>query len=148
MKNVIIILAVFVLFGSCSKDTSVEDQFAEDIKLIENYLKEKNLTAEKTVDGIYYVIENPGVDPKPKVTNTLTVNYKGYFLDNTVFDSGDKAEFPLYNTIVGWQIGMPKFGKGGKGKLFIPSKFAYGTSSQPGRANAVLGFDIEILDFK
>lgn len=148
MKRYFTILSALLILGSCSKDVvTAEEQLAIDIKLIEDYLKSKNITAEKTIDGVYYVIENPGGEVKPKITNTLTVTYKGYFLDGIIFDSGEKAVFPLSVTIQGWQIGMPKFGKGGKGKLFIPSKWAYGASAQPGRSNAVLAFDIEVFDF-
>ena len=148
MKSYFVVLCALFTLGSCSKDVvTVEEQFTIDSQLIEDYLKSKNITAEKTFDGVYYVIENSGGDIKPKITNTLTVTYKGYFLDGVIFDSAEKAVFPLSVTIQGWQIGMPKFGKGGKGKLFSPSKWAYGTSAQPGRSNAVLVFDIEIFDF-
>ena len=134
--------------ASCSKDVTVEEQLAIDTQLIEDYLKTNNLTAQKTSDGIYFIIEKAGSVEKPVVTSSVTVSYTGYFLDGIVFDFADQAKFPLFNTIVGWQKGIPKFGRGGKGRLFLPSKFAYGTSAQPGgRTNAVLGFDIQLHDF-
>ncbi len=143
-----LLFSVVFIFASCGKDElSVEEQFDIDAKLIEDYLKANNLTAEKTPDGLYYIIEIAGGEEKPKITSTVVATYKGYFLDDNVFDSGTNASFPLSNVIQGWQKGIPKFGRGGKGKLLIPSKFAYGTSSRPGRANAVLGFDIEVHDF-
>ena len=128
-------------------DLTAEEQFAVDTKLIEDYLIANNLTAEKTPEGIFYIIETEGSAEKPKITNTVVATYKGYFLDGVVFDSGSNASFPLANVIQGWQKGIPKFGRGGKGKLFIPSKFAYGKSSTPGRASAVLGFDVEVHNF-
>jgi len=142
-----LLLSIFC-FSSCSDDTlTVEEQFAKDIQEIENYLSANNLVAEKTVHGVYYIIDVPGDENKPKITSTVIANYKGYFLDGTVFDAGNNIDFPLYGVIQGWQIGIPKFGKGGKGKLLIPSKLGYGTNSNPGRANAVLIFDIELIDF-
>jgi len=151
----ILLLSVITLI-SCGDDevdqADVEAQFATDITLIENYLKAKNLVAEKTVQGVYYIIEAPGSAEKPKVTNTVTCNYKGYFLDDKVFDSGTNVEFGLSGVIQGWTIGIPKFGKGGKGKLLIPSKYGYqGQSVGVGaiaRTNAVLIFDIDLIDFK
>lgn len=144
----------FLLFSSCSKDTTlsqdeIDKQFNTDIALIEDYLKANNLVAEKTVQGVYYIIEVPGGDVKPKITNTVVTNYKGYYLDNVEFDSGKNIEFGLFQVVQGWQIGFPKFGKGGKGKLFIPSKYGY-ANNPPGsiRQNAVLVFDIELLDIK
>lgn len=148
MRSLILLFSAVFMFLSCGEDElSVEEQFAIDINLIEEYLTAKNLTAEKTPDGLYYIIEKPGEDEKPKITSTVVATYKGYFLDGTVFDSGTNASFELFNVIQGWQKGIPKFGRGGKGILLVPSKFAYGTSSRPGRANAVLGFDVEIHDF-
>ncbi len=148
MKYLLLCFSCLVLLGACGKDElSVEDQFALDTKLIEDYLKAKNLTAQKTVDGIYFIIENEGSVEKPKITSEVTVTYKGYFLDGSVFDSAVKAKFFLYGVIEGWQIGIPKFGRGGKGMLLIPSKYAYGTREIDGRTSAVLAFDIEVIDF-
>ncbi len=128
-------------------DLTEVEQFTLDTKLIENYLMANNLTAEKTAEGIFYIIEEEGSPEKPKISNTVLASYKGYFLDGKVFDSGKNISFPLANVIQGWQKGIPKFGKGGKGKLFIPSKFGYGKSATPGRANAVLAFDVEVHNF-
>jgi len=153
-KIITVVVALFIvssIFVSCQKEDnlSVEDQFSIDTQLIEEYLKANNLVAEKTVDGIYYIIENAGSAEKPTIINEVIMKYSGYFTDGLIFDNSKSESVPLrlYNTIVGWQKGIPKFGKGGKGKLFIPSKFGYGTNNRPGRANAVLIFDIELLDF-
>ena len=152
MKHLLFILlcTLSLVFLSCNSDSDdVADQFANDIQQIENYLKEKNLTAEKTSQGVYYIIDVPGGAEKPKITNEIKIKYSGYFLDGEVFDSSNESQYiHLFNFIQGWQIGIPKFGIGGKGKLLIPSKFAYGSASTPGRANAVLVFDIELINFK
>lgn len=147
MKYYSILFLTIIGFISCSKELSPEEQFKEDTRLIEEYLKANNKSAQKTVEGIYYIIEKEGSAEKPKLTSTVTVGYKGYFLDNTSFDSSTKTSFPLFNVIQGWQIGIPKFGKGGKGTLLIPSVYGYGTSSSVGRANAVLIFDVEVFEF-
>ena len=148
MKHIFLLLISAFILGSCGDDElSVEDQFALDTKLIEDYIKSKNLTAQKTIDGIYYVTENEGTVEKPKITSEVTVTYRGYFLDGGTFDSSVKAKFPLYSVIEGWQIGIPKFGRGGKGTLLIPSKYGYGSREISGRAFAVLAFDIEVFDF-
>lgn len=146
MKYLILCFTVALSLG-CNKSTSVEEQFDADIKIIEDYIAANSLNASKTVDGIYYVIDVPGGAEKPKITSEVTVTYRGYFTDGVSFDSATKAKFPLYGVIQGWQIGIPKFGKGGKGKLLIPSKYGYGTSPVGGRTSAVLIFDVELVDF-
>ncbi|HQV65219.1 MAG: FKBP-type peptidyl-prolyl cis-trans isomerase [Saprospiraceae bacterium] len=152
MKHLFFILTCTMTLGflSCTSDEeAAAKQFETDIQLIENYLKEKNLTAEKTPQGVYYIINEPGGEEKPKITNEIKIKYSGYFLDGEVFDSSNESQYiHLFNFIQGWQIGIPKFGIGGKGKLLIPSKLAYGSASTPGRANAVLVFDIELINFK
>lgn len=120
-------------------------------KVIQEYLSSKGIMATKTSDGIYYIIEDAGADPRPVITSTVTVNYSGYLLDDSVFDSsferGTPSTFSLSGLIEGWQKGLQLFGEGGKGKLFIPSYLAYG-----GAGNSVIppnypiAFDITLID--
>jgi FKBP-type peptidyl-prolyl cis-trans isomerase FkpA len=140
------LLATFA-FAGCDKE---EDFLARDRQIIEDYLEEKGLTASSTAEGIYYVVDNAGGSDHPDVYSTVKVHYKGYLMDGTVFDqtSGNAATFSLSSTIRGWQIGIPKFGKGGKGKLLIPSDYGYGSQSSADiPARSVLVFDIVLSDF-
>ena len=118
---------------------------------IEAYVSEKGWDAKPTGSGLYIVIEDEGAELKPQVSQTVTIFYKGYLLDGTVFDgtAEDPATFPLGGLIPGWQEGIPYFGKGGKGKLIIPPYLAYGDrASGPIPANSILVFDIELVDFE
>ena len=150
----------FIGLSSCSKDLSPAEQFEQDTKLIEEYLQSnnnfpnfcnqinQNKKAQKTPEGVYYIVEKEGSAEKPKLTSTVTVGYKGYYLDGVSFDSNTKTSFPLYGVVAGWQIGIPKFGKGGKGILLIPSAYGYGPKgNQSIGPNTVLIFDIEVFDF-
>lgn len=140
---------VITLFISCSKnDEDFQNQYDKDIALIENYLAENNLTAEKTSSGLYYIITNEGSGAYPSVSNTVTVQYSGYLLDGTKFDSGTSS-FSLSGVIQGWQEGIPKFRTKGRGKLIMPSYLGYGTSGSGSvPANAVLIFDIYLISFQ
>ncbi len=129
---------------SCNKDYNDS---------IQEYIKSHNLEAKKHESGIYYIIETEGSIEHPEVSNIVTMNYKGYYLDDEKFDSsydrGKPLVYPLNQLIRGWQIGVPLFGKGGKGKLIIPPNFGYGSNPSNGiRSDAVLIFDIELIDFK
>jgi len=116
------------------------------------YLDEHGLEAEKTESGIYYLITDEGGRKKPTLKSKVTCHYRGYLTNGNTFDSsfdrGKPSTFPLRQVIAGWQEGIPLFGKGGKGSLFIPSRHAY-VSNPPGviPADAVLIFDIELIDF-
>ena len=156
MKNVILLsmLSIGLLLSvGCSKDA--DKIFEEQQVEIEDYLNEKGWFADATMlpSGIWYIIDDEGTGTDhPNSLSTVTVHYEGRLLDGTKFDSSyDRAApstFSLQNVIGGWQIGIPLFKKEGKGKLIIPSKYGYGAAGSgtiPG--NAVLVFDIELIDF-
>lgn len=145
MTRLLMLFAFSLCLFSCT------DQAAEDEQIILDYIAANNLTTQKTEEGIYYIIDNPGTSENPGINNSVTVNYSGYFLDadKTVFDSNDDTTFGLWQVIRGWQIAIPLLGKGGSGTFLIPSEYAYGTSGQgtiPG--NTVLAFDVTLIDFE
>lgn len=127
-----------------------EKQHAEDVDKIENYLDDNNLTAQSTASDLHYIIELEGFEGHPTLQDSVKVTYKGYYLDGTVFDETKNGPvvFKLSGVIAGWQEGIPLFKKGGRGKLFLPSNLAYGPNPPSGiRANAVMIFDVTLLDF-
>ncbi len=143
------LLSLAVLFFShCKKD---KDYDAIDRQLILDYLAENNLTAEEHESGLFYIHTTEGTGGHPTANSTITIRYKGYLLDGTVFDqTGDNQSvtFALPNLIEGWQIGIPLMKRGGTSKLLIPSNLGYGareTGNIP--AHSVLIFDITLLDF-
>ncbi len=154
MRLSLLLLTAFSLsLSSCLKDiVTPEEQLIKDKETIENYLKSKNLTAQSTASGLYYIIEQPGGGGHPTLQSTVTVEYKGYFTNGAVFDqteAGKTASFPLNKVILGWQEGIQLFQKGGKGVLLIPSGLGYGPNGQgPIPANSVILFDVSLIDFK
>lgn len=161
VKNLFFLLIPVVLLASCLNDDSwkeyeerqkiILEQLAADTTLIVNYLQEKNLPAIKHDSWIYYHIADSGTGSKPNIYSTVSVQYKGYLLNNNVFDEttdGKTAMFYLGNLIGCWQIGLPLIGKGGKIILYSPSYYGYGTSANAKiPANSVLVFEISLIDF-
>lgn len=150
--SLLLLLAFSLSLSSCLKDLPTpEEQLAKDKEIIENYLKSKNLTAQSTASGLYYIIDQPGGGGHPTLQDTVTVEYKGYFTNGSVFDqteAGKTATFPLNRVIQGWQEGIPLFQKGGKGTLLVPSGLGYGPYGQgPIGANTVIIFDVTLVDF-
>jgi FKBP-type peptidyl-prolyl cis-trans isomerase FkpA len=146
-------LGGFLSLFSCTKSSALSD--SEEDALIKAYITKKGWTAQSTPEGVYYVTDAAGTGTAtPALSNIVKVFYKGYLMsDETVFDSNlaPKAaiEFPLSNLIKGWQIGFQKFKAGGKGKLIIPSRHAYGSSGSGGvPGNAILVFDVELVSFR
>lgn len=149
------LLATLAAHSGCKKDTVTENPSVDAANLadIRAYIKKNNLKADSTTTGLYYVVEKIGQLDYPTANSTVTVNYKGYYLDGKVFDSsydrGQPSTFSLSSVIKGWQEGIPKFKREGKGKLLIPAKLGYGYNTYNGiPGGSVLIFDIELLDFQ
>lgn len=145
--NIRIYLTLFLavcLFGACSNDTcDPDDQEAR----IQRYIEANSLVTQKTASGIHYIIEEEGSQIRPIETSTVSMIYKGYRTDGTVFDETTTAiEFNLQGVIAGWTEGIQLFKKGGKGTLIIPCQLGYAEQSRTNIPPAsVLIFDVEVV---
>jgi FKBP-type peptidyl-prolyl cis-trans isomerase FkpA len=157
------ILLMVVVMTGCGKTQSglaaYRAQAAVDDKIVANYIAQNNLTgvAQKVSDtcGVYYVVINPGQGANLYTLSTqVTVSYAGKLLTTgQVFARTDSSAFtPSYTlgqTILGWQLGIPKIQKGGEIRLIVPSRYAYGPYAQSQLnlpANAILDFDIKLYN--
>jgi len=147
MKNIAIVLIAALSIVGCKG--KAEKQAEEDEEIITRYIADHNLDAIETGSGLYVVIENEGSGLNPTIYDEVSVFYKGYLTDQSVFDQTDTvpATFPLNAVIEGWQQGIPYFKPGGNGILLIPSALGYGDSEAGSiPANSVLIFDVELVD--
>jgi FKBP-type peptidyl-prolyl cis-trans isomerase len=84
----------------------------------------------------------------------VTVHYTGMLLDGRTFDSsverGQPLSFPLGDVIAGWTEGLQLMSVGSKYRFWIPPALGYGARGAGGviPPNAVLIFDVELLDFQ
>lgn len=127
---------------------TVADYAKENETAILKYIEDNNLIATKTSSGLYYVINNEGTGERPIKTSNVTVAYKGYFLDGTIFDesTANGIAFNLNEVITGWTEGIPYFKEGGDGMLLVPYTLGYGIygrGSIPGAS--VMIFDVSLL---
>lgn len=164
---------ILVLFSSCDEDCEntrgecPEEQLAEDIAIIENYLEENNLTAQRfTAYDLFYFFEENGNGVFPENGQVVQVNYTGKFLNGEVFDTSIESvakeagvfsenreykplEFTLgrRQVILGWDVGIKLLDEGSKATLILPSYLGYGfrgNSAIP--ANTVLLFEVELVN--
>lgn len=107
-----------------------------------------------TQDGLQYKVLKKGTGAQPTKDDVVTVNYKGELPDGTVFDSsykrGKPATFPVNEVIPGWSEALQLMHVGGKYRLFIPPKLAYGKQGAGDKIgpNQVLIFDVHLLSVK
>ena len=149
MKHLLTTLLGLVLFISCTKDNnSIVDYTAKNELEIKDYIAKNNLTAQRSTSGLYYVIDEPGTGTQPTATSNVTVAYKGYFTNGTVFDQSNAVgiSFGLNQVIRGWTEGIRYFKTGGSGILLIPSHLGYGSYDYSGiPGGSVLIFDVKLI---
>jgi len=107
----------------------------------------------ETKSGLKYRILRKTEGQKPKSSDTVTVHYKGWLDDQSIFDSSyrDKTiSFPLNRVVKGWTEGLQLVGVGGMIELDIPYELGYGERGSPGAIppKAKLHFIVELFSIK
>jgi FKBP-type peptidyl-prolyl cis-trans isomerase FklB len=124
----------------------------QELKTVEEgkQFMEENAKQEGVVttdSGLQYQIIEEGTGKAPSPTDKVTVNYRGTLINGNEFDSsysrGEPATFQLNGVIKGWTEGLQHIKEGGKIKLVIPPKLAYGDRGP--MAHRTLVFDVELL---
>ena len=125
----------------------------EEMTKLDSYLKTNNITVQPTASGIYFIEVQKGKGPKPTTGQKVSVHYTGTLLDGKKFDSSYDRKEPISfalgtgAVIKGWDEAISMMSKGGKAKVIIPSKMAYGERAQgPIPAFSTLVFDVELVD--
>lgn len=107
-----------------------------------------------TKDGLVYKVLQKGTGPVPTKNDKVVVDYKGMLPDGTVFDStyarGKTATLPVNAVIPGWSEALQMMHVGGKYKLYIPPKLAYGKqgAGQVIGPNQALVFEVTLHSIK
>lgn len=135
---------------------------------IEDEIDDAYPEATKTESGLRYIIETVGDGPKPSIGQVVRVNYAGYLMDGTLFDSSipeiakaggtydprrepyeplPMQYGPMAQVIDGWKEGIQLLNVGGKAKLIIPPYLAYGSRGAGGiiPPDATIVFDVELV---
>jgi FKBP-type peptidyl-prolyl cis-trans isomerase FklB len=104
--------------------------------------------------GVQYEVLEKGTGENPTETDIVVVQYRGYLLDGSEFDSsfsrGQPTELEIAQVIPGWQQTLQLMKVGSKWKVWIPSDLAYGLRGAGSKIgpNEMLHFNIELLRIK
>jgi FKBP-type peptidyl-prolyl cis-trans isomerase len=135
---------------------SIKEQAQKNLAEGEKFLAE-NKTKEAvktTASGLQYKVIEEGEGSSPKAGDTVSVHYRGTFVDGTEFDSsyqrGEPATFPLTGVIPGWTEALQLMKQGSKWVLFLPPELAYGERGAGSRIppNSTLIFEVELISFQ
>jgi len=140
-----------MLILGCNSSDSADDSIDYKLKNeqdITAYINTNNLDAQRSDSGLYYVITAEGSGEQPSSNSKVTVAYKGYFLNGSVFDESNSSgiTFNLNQVIKGWTEGITYFKEGGSGLLLVPAHLGYGNRNYNGiPGGSVLIFEIKLL---
>ena len=101
--------------------------------------------------GLQFEVLTAGEGAKPTREDNVRTHYHGTLIDGTVFDSSSKrgrpSTFKLTDVIPGWTEGLLRMNGGGKAKLTIPARLAYGSKGKKKTIPpcTTLVFEIELL---
>ena len=124
----------------------------ETVEFLEaNSKKEGVITTES---GLQYRIFQEGEGASPKEDDTVTVHYRGTFIDGKEFDSsyarGKPQTVKTNGVIRGWTQALQLMKVGSKWEIFVPPDLAYGRGGLAPTIppNKVLVFEIELLSIE
>ena len=137
----------------------IDKEKVRETKDLQAYVAKQNIKTVTTHSGVLVEVLSLG-DPAAKADSgkQAKVMYKGTFTDGKQFDTNMDPNGPNKEpltvvignagVIPGLDEGLRMFGKGGKGRIFIPAMLAYGQAGQPPRipGYANLIFNVEIVD--
>jgi len=136
-----------VLLHSCKKDDDQELR-DQEIRMLEQYIEDNNITEEQLESGLYYIEIEEGTGTMPGLNHVVDFNYTTELIDGTILWTSDKdlaeehsiySEDVLYGPIrlVMDELGVPgvyegllKMKEGGESTMIVPSNInGYGSAS-------------------
>lgn len=153
-KYVVLFFAFAISLTSCSVENPVEQQVSQNDTDIQNYLKQRNLTYQKTSDGMYYSITSTATTAVPAVADLVTLHYKLTLLDGTFVDSTSKAANQSKSLIFGvsqsmFTLPVSLMKAGDKGTFLLPSSLAFGGNTFGNvPAYSVIKAEVEVVSIK
>src|SRR5262249_7034680 len=79
----------------------------------------------------------------------IFIEYTGRTKDGTVFDSTEgrgPAPFLVMQLFPGFKQALTQMQKGGRYKILVPARLAYGKNPRPGEPAGDLSFDVHIVE--
>ncbi len=157
------VLGIFQSDSAMLVDREKEQKLfaAGENAVVEKYLKEKNISTQKTKSGAYVQIINEGSGNLIDSGKYVSVNYTGTTFEGKKFDSNTDSAFNHvgpYSFTVGAREMIKGFDEavnlmklGGSAKVFIPSLLGYAENPPPGsplKPYENLIFEIAVVDVK
>ena len=125
-----------------------------EMEILENYIKNANITAAPTESGLYFIEKNEGSGDYIEQGDEIVVNYTLTLADGSLVETTLGSEPMTYivgreKFIAGWEEAIAKMKKGSVATVIIPSKIGYGAEGKGDiQPYSTLIFEIEIVDVR
>jgi len=130
------------------KREQFETQKRIDDEKIQIYLKQNNLTTQKTASGLHYMVKKQGTGVPIQLGTDVKVHYIGKLLNGKMFDTS-REEVAKANNLhnPNRNYGVALMSQGAHYLFIIPSHLGYGRRGAGANIppNSVLIFDVEVL---
>jgi len=153
-----------ISFTSCLKNDH-EEKLDEELRLLELYLQENNITKAPTTSGLYYIENQAGDGVLPEIGDFLLFNYTGRLVSGEkIYGTSDESvallndlhsEYALYGPYkmqlgyispYGVNEGLSYMSEGAVARIIFPSTLGFGASPVgviPAYSSLI--YDIEVL---
>ena len=141
--NILFTIIIGLMIFSCitfdSPETPSEAKEKADLMEYLDLLAAKGYNIDTTALGTYYIMLDKGTGMFPKLGDTLTVVFIGYFIDGSMFvssawnspaDSSYTFVYGKPERIKGWDDSMRLLNTNAKAQIIIPSNLAFGSAGQ------------------
>lgn len=153
MKRFFVGAAALLVIAGCNSDNPLRSRHVPCNPLLLEFAEAPSDTI--AVRGIKYIELQAGTGAIVESNHFVEVNYSGYLLDGTRFDSSCpsnretlRVRVGLGGAIAGFERGLIGMRAGGVRRVIIPPELAYGDRALRGiPPNSTLVFDIEVVGF-
>lgn len=147
------IYATFIQSCSNSDDATtvcVPETVSQQDQFIDDYIAQNNLTMQTTATGLRFSIDTPGTGDNIVFGDEIEVDFKGAFLDGTIFDEGVLGPLIINDGsfIPGFEEGLLLLNEGAQATFILPTVSAYGCFPPTGSIigdNQILVFEVTVL---
>jgi FKBP-type peptidyl-prolyl cis-trans isomerase FkpA len=132
------------LIVSCLEEDKT-DYYAQEMKILEQFLEQNDITVEPTASGLYFLPGDTGTGPYAEIGDSVSIYYAGYYLtggliatniESIAIDYGMEYYFTDYTpfsfplgeegyVFKGIEEGLTYMREGGKATMIIPSPLAF-----------------------
>ena len=148
IRNILFLFIVVaaVVLASCEEDNDYRKLREKELELLDQYIKDNNITVSPTKTGLYFIEQVKGTGDSVKINDKVHVYYRTWLIDSTLLDQNidslgryyDPLSFSVVPTgvsasvIKGLNEGVQYMQQGGVATLIIPSELAYEQNTSSG----------------